>query len=99
MRSTPRTSTSSKRSARSQAWSTRSAPYRSANRKHCFLGKKNAFAAYDLEKNQTAHELGEEIEVLPVPFELAMEMIRTGEIQDGKTIATLLMFERFFAGR
>ena len=61
--------------------------------------KMYAFAAYDLEKSQAARELGEEIEVEPVPFEAAIEMIRTGEIQDGKTIATLLTFERFFLRR
>ena len=32
---------------------------------------------------------GEEIEVLEIPFEQAMEMIETGEIVDGKTIMLL----------
>ncbi|MGI8634726.1 MAG: hypothetical protein ACR2KZ_04920 [Segetibacter sp.] len=31
----------------------------------------------------------ENIEVLELPFELAMEMIDTGEIKDGKTIMLL----------
>jgi ADP-ribose pyrophosphatase len=61
--------------------------------------KMYAFAAYDLEKSHAACEVGEEIEVLSVPLSEAFEMIRTGEIQDGKTIATLLMFDRYFAGR
>jgi len=54
-----------------------------------------AFAAFDLEKQQTALEEGEDIELMPTSLEDAIEMIRTGEIEDGKTIATLLMFERF----
>jgi ADP-ribose pyrophosphatase len=54
-----------------------------------------AFAAYDLEKSQTALEEGEEIESFPVSLAEAIEMIRTGEIQDAKTIAALLMYDRF----
>ena len=57
------------------------------------------FAAYDLQKTQTALEEGEEIEVVPAGFGEAIEMIRTGEIVDAKTIATLLMYERFGLGR
>lgn len=57
--------------------------------------KMHAFAAYDLVKKQTAHEEGEDIEVLTVPFTDAIRMIHDGEIHDGKTIATLLMYERF----
>lgn len=55
-----------------------------------------AFAAYDLQKTQTALEPGEEIELVPISMPAAMEMIRVGEIADGKTIATLMMYERFF---
>lgn len=54
-----------------------------------------AFAAYDLEKNVSALEEDEEIEIMPLPFDEAVEMIRSGQIMDAKTIATLLMFERF----
>lgn len=53
------------------------------------------YAAYDLEKSRPALEAGEDIEVVPTPFAQAIEMIGEGEIQDGKTIATLLWFERF----
>jgi ADP-ribose pyrophosphatase len=56
-----------------------------------------AFAAYDLEKQAPALEEGEEIEVLSATLGEAVEMIREGRIHDGKTIATLLMYERFFA--
>lgn len=58
-----------------------------------------AFAAYDLQRTQMALEEGEEIEVTPVGFGEAINMIRTGEIADAKTIATLLMYERFGLGR
>ena len=54
-----------------------------------------AFAAYDLEESHTALEADEEIEVEPVALSEAIEMIRDGRIHDGKTIATLLMYERF----
>jgi len=59
--------------------------------------KMYSFAAYDLEKAQGELEEGEEIEVVPTGFLEAIEMIRSGQIQDGKTIATLLMYERFSA--
>ena len=57
--------------------------------------KMHAFAAYDLEKSHQALEEGEEIEVHSVAFEQAIAMIKTGEIADGKSIATLLMYEKF----
>jgi len=53
-----------------------------------------AFAAYHLEKKVTALEEGEEIEIMPTLFDDALKMIDSGEIMDGKTIATLLMYER-----
>jgi ADP-ribose pyrophosphatase len=60
--------------------------------------KMYAYAAYDLQQGQQALEQGEDIEVRPVKFDEAIEMIRTGEIHDGKTIAALLTYERFFRG-
>ena len=56
--------------------------------------KMYAFAAYDLEKQKTALEEGEEIETEPTPLGEALAMCTDGRIVDGKTIATLLMFER-----
>jgi ADP-ribose pyrophosphatase len=53
-----------------------------------------AFAAYHLEKKETALEEGEDIEIMPVLFDDALKMIDTAEIIDAKTIATLLMYER-----
>ena len=35
------------------------------------------------------HEEQENIEVLELPFQSALEMIKTGEIKDGKTIMLL----------
>ena len=56
-----------------------------------------AFAAYDLEKQTAALDEGEEIEVFEASLDEAVSMIKDGRIHDGKTIATLLMYERFFA--
>jgi nudix-type nucleoside diphosphatase (YffH/AdpP family) len=36
---------------------------------------------------------GEDIEVLEIPFERALQMIRSGEIQDAKTIMLLLYLQ------
>jgi len=59
--------------------------------------KMYAFAAYDLEQANMALEEGEDIELLKTTFSEAIEMIRDGRIHDGKTIATLLLYERFFS--
>jgi ADP-ribose pyrophosphatase len=57
--------------------------------------KMYAFAAYDLEEKEQALEEGEEIELLTATLDEAMEMINKGQIADGKTIATILMYDRF----
>jgi ADP-ribose pyrophosphatase len=57
--------------------------------------KMYAFAAYDLQEQTAALEEGEEIELQPTPFDQAIGMIGQGLIQDAKTIATLLMYDRF----
>jgi len=57
--------------------------------------KMYAFAAYDLSARQTELDEGEEIELSPATLDEAIDMIRHGEICDGKTIATLLMYDRF----
>jgi ADP-ribose pyrophosphatase len=61
--------------------------------------KMYAFVAYDLEKKESALEEGEEIELSPTKLDDAIDMIQLGQIADGKTIATLLMYERFFRNR
>ena len=60
--------------------------------------KMYVYAAYDLQQSTAALEEGEEIELMPVPFAEAIEMIRDGRIIDGKTVAALLMYERFHRG-
>ena len=58
--------------------------------------KMYAFAAYDLTRSKMALEEGEEIELAPASLDEALDMIRFGQIKDGKTIATLLMYDRFY---
>jgi len=48
-----------------------------------------------LEKTRAALEADEEIEVLPTEWDQAMEMVQYGQIKDSKTIATLLLYDRF----
>jgi len=55
-----------------------------------------AYAAYDLEVARTNPDEGEEIDVVPTDFDEAIEMIRDSRIHDGKTIATILKYDRFF---
>lgn len=57
--------------------------------------KMHVFLAYDLEKREQNLDHGEDIQLLPTPLGQAIEMIRSGEIQDSKTIAALMMYERF----
>jgi len=58
-----------------------------------------SFAAYDLEKKESALEEDEEIEIMPVLFGEALEMVDDHRIMDAKTIATLLMYERLHRAR
>ncbi len=60
--------------------------------------KMYAFVAYDLEQSSAVLDPAEEIEPLSTTISDAIQMIRDGRIHDGKTIATLLMYERFFRG-
>ena len=55
-----------------------------------------AFTAFDLSETAAHRDDGEEIEVVPTRYLDALEMIKTGEIEDGKTIATLLMYALMF---
>ena len=57
--------------------------------------KIHAFVAYDLEKSTAALEEGEDIEVLPTNYDDAIQMIKDGQINDGKTINALLLYDRF----
>lgn len=60
--------------------------------------KMYAFAAYDLQRTAPAPEDDEELEVFDVSFDEAVSMIRDGQIQDAKSIATILMYDRFHRG-
>jgi ADP-ribose pyrophosphatase len=57
------------------------------------------FAAYDLEPATQKLDEGEEIEVMPTAWNDAIELIRSAQIVDGKTIAAILMYERFYRER
>ena len=61
--------------------------------------KMYAYAAYDLEQQTQSLEQGEDIELMPTPYSDVLRMIDRGEIHDGKTIATLLIYDRFFRGK
>lgn len=54
-----------------------------------------AYVAEDLEERQAAPEEDEEIELQPTPLADVIAKIGTGELQDAKSIATVLMYERF----
>lgn len=59
--------------------------------------KMHVFLAYDLHKQSQDLQDDEEIQVFTATLGEAVEMIHQGEIEDAKTIAALLMYERFFA--
>ena len=56
------------------------------------------FAAYDLEKTQQSLEADEDIEVQFQKWDEVLQMIQFGEIQDAKTVAAVLMYDRFTRG-
>jgi len=51
------------------------------------------FAAYDLEHQGQSLDESEEIEVMPVTLEQAIQMIKLGEIVDAKTIAGIYLYQ------
>lgn len=57
------------------------------------------YAAYDLEQRHQALEEGEEIELQPLDLDEAVAMCGRGEIIDGKTIATVLLYHNFHRNR
>jgi ADP-ribose pyrophosphatase len=52
------------------------------------------FVAHDLTPGEPAREANEEIENFIVMWDEALAMIDRGEIQDGKTLVAILMYER-----
>ena len=57
-----------------------------------------AFVATGLTAGPPRREAGEQIENLVVDWDEAIEMVRTGQIEDAKTIAALLYCDRFLEG-
>jgi ADP-ribose pyrophosphatase len=55
------------------------------------------YIALDLQPSATRLDEAEEIDVAPTKLSLAIDMIRTGQIHDGKTIATLLWHKQYLA--
>lgn len=53
------------------------------------------FGAYDLQHQGAALEEGEDITVTPTPWQDAVAMALDGQIQDGKTIAAILWYDRY----
>lgn len=58
----------------------------------------HAFMASGLSRGDARPEADEFVEVLPIPLTRALEMIRDGEIVDGKTAVTLLYVAGFTLG-
>jgi hypothetical protein len=54
-----------------------------------------AFVATGLTPGPPAREENEQIENLVVPWNDILDMIERGEIEDGKMLTTLLLYERF----
>ena len=59
----------------------------------------HTYIATDLRPSALAPDEDESIEVVPTPLERIPELIRTGEIQDGKSVAALLMALHVFADK
>ena len=57
------------------------------------------FVAWDLEQGTPSLDDDEFMEVIEVPFSKALDMVRTGEIVDCKSVATLLYAHAFVVGR
>jgi ADP-ribose pyrophosphatase len=57
--------------------------------------KMYAYVATDLEPGERGLEAGEEIELQPTPLAEAIDLIGTGQLQDAKSIAAILMYDRF----
>lgn len=53
------------------------------------------FVATNLQPGETALETGEQIEPVLATLEEAIAMVRSGKIQDAKSVAALLYYERF----
>ncbi|HEX8342286.1 MAG TPA: NUDIX hydrolase [Tepidisphaeraceae bacterium] len=61
--------------------------------------KMHCFVATELTHQGQQLQEGEEIELAPTGYDRALDMIAVGDIVDGKTIAALLMYDRFHRGK
>lgn len=61
--------------------------------------KLSIFYAKDLEFVGQNLDEGEKLEVVEMPLEDAMSMIESGEIMDGKTISSILFYDKFSRGK
>jgi ADP-ribose pyrophosphatase len=61
--------------------------------------KIHLYMATGLTAGETKHEADEFLELRPMPLAKALEMVQSGEIQDGKTALGLLFAAGFRAGR
>ena len=61
--------------------------------------KLSIFYAKDLEFVGQNLDEGENLEVVEIPLEEAMSMIESGEIMDGKTISSILFYDKFSRGK
>lgn len=52
------------------------------------------FVAHDLRPGTAAHDRDEFIELVRLPFSRALDMVQAGEIEDAKTVCTLLVAAR-----
>ena len=59
----------------------------------------HAYLATGLTPSKLAADDDENIQVVRIPFDEALAMIRTGEIHDGKTIASLLLAQPLLADK
>jgi ADP-ribose diphosphatase len=57
------------------------------------------YVATNLSRGQTSYDHDEFVELVPMPLSRALEMVRGGEITDGKTICTLLFAAGFVFGK
>lgn len=57
------------------------------------------FVAWDLEEGEARLDDDEFVEVVRMPFSRVLDMVRGGEIVDGKSVSTILYAERFVLGR
>jgi ADP-ribose pyrophosphatase len=57
------------------------------------------FVAWGLEAGERRLDDDEFVEVVRVPFSRAVELVRRGELVDGKSVAAILYVDRFVLGR